>query len=85
VLHIFIDNVKLGAYTNRKPNGYWRFQVADPKHGPYRVSMRTSIYDAVLRGNVTNVEGDIITNFTLFVNADLSLPVPSSCPDIHQI
>ena len=40
VLHVLIDNVKLGAYGKRKPTGYFRMTVADPAGGPYAVTLQ---------------------------------------------
>ena len=91
VLRVIIDNVRLGAYGKRKPNGYWRFTVADPDNGaPLHVALRTTIFNSVIRGNVTapattrrgpmgrmisDHHGSIVANFTIFVLADLAFPV----------
>ena len=82
VLHVLVDNVKLGAGHKRSPNGYFRFTVADTTKSTaaapaLRVKMRTSIYNSVLRGEVTRDDGTdhLVSNFTIFVLADLDLPV----------
>ena len=77
VVHVLIDNVKLGALGKRKPNGYFRFTIADPSGGPYTVQLHQSIHNSVLYGNVTAAaqNNGLVSNFTIFVNADLDLPV----------
>ena len=74
VLHLLIDNVRLGAGAMRKPNGYFRFKVADPMNAPLTVSVRTTLADSVITANVTNTAGNVVANFTLFVVADLVMP-----------
>ena len=89
VLRVLVDNVKLGAGHKRSPNGYFLFTVADTTKydtsmstttaapPALRVKMRTSIYNSVLRGEVTRDDGTdhLVSNFTIFVLADLDLPV----------
>ena len=74
VLHVLIDNVELGALAKRKPNGYFRFHVASSTQGNLAVSLRTHIATSLLEGNVTDDTGEVLTSFSIFVNADLSLP-----------
>ena len=75
VLHVLIDNVELGALAKRKPNGYFRFRIADGNQGNLAVSLRTHIATSLLEGNVTDDSGQVLTSFSVFVNADLALPV----------
>jgi hypothetical protein len=62
-LQLFVDNVKLGAGGHRQSNGFFRLRLAPAAPSPsspghedgLRVQMCTSIFNAVLRGNVTSV------------------------------
>ena len=57
VVHVLIDNVKLGAMGHRKANGYFRFTIGDPRGGPYTVRLHQSIHTSLLTGNVTDHSG----------------------------
>jgi arylsulfatase A-like enzyme len=79
-LQIDIDNLLLGQGKRRQANGYWRLTLADnsSQTKEYRVQMRTRLHQAVIEGNVTeqnDTSETLVANFSLFVSANLSLPV----------
>lgn len=76
-LQIDIDNLMLGQGKRRQANGYWRLTLADNRSQlEYRVQMRTRLYPAIIEGNVTQHASEkLVANFSLFVSANLSLPV----------
>ena len=58
----------------RQPNGYFRLTLAEPAGGPYTVSLRTRLADALLSGNVSDGRGAAVGSFSVWVDADLSTP-----------
>eukprot|EP01052_Picozoa_sp_SAG31_P018528 SAG31_NODE_1316_length_8838_cov_11.005031_1_plen_915_part_00 len=76
-LQIDIDNLMLGQGKRRQANGYWRLTLADNNsQSEYRVQMRTRLHHAIIEGNVTRQASEaLVANFSIFVSANLSLPV----------
>jgi hypothetical protein len=71
-----VDNVELGAGGKRQANGYFRFTVATEAEGALRVQLQQHVHTSTLTGNVTISDtGALVSNFSIFVNADLDLPV----------
>ena len=77
VLQIDIDNLLLGQGRRRQANGYWRLTLTDNiSQSEYRLQMRTRLHQATIEGNVTTHASEtLVANFSLFVSANLSLPV----------
>ena len=76
-LRIEIDNLLLGQGKRRQANGYWRLGLApNSSAAEHRVQMRTRLHQALIEGNVTDLAtGALVSEFTLFAAANLSLPV----------
>ena len=76
-LRIEIDNLLLGQGKRRQANGYWRLGLApNSSAAEHRVQMRTRLHQAIIEGNVTDMAtGALVSEFTLFAAANLSLPV----------
>ena len=81
VLQIDIDNLLLGQGRRRQANGYWRLTLTDDitddvSQSEHRLQMRTRLHQATIEGNVTTHASEtLVANFSLFVSANLSLPV----------
>ena len=78
VLQIDIDNLLLGQGKHRQANVYRRLTLADNNisQSEYRVQMRTRLHHAIIEGSVTTHASEtLVANFSLFVSANLSLPV----------
>ena len=81
VLQIDIDNLLLGQGRRRQANGYWRLTLTDDitddvSQSEYCLQMRTRLHQATIEGNVTTHASEtLVANFSLFVSANLSLPV----------
>jgi hypothetical protein len=69
VIRVLMDRVDIGAYSHRQPTGYYRMitNIAHPP--PLQVSMRQSLYDGSIRGNITGAGSSLLFSFKLFVNA----------------
>ena len=81
-MHIYVytgtpfATVLLGCV--RRGTGYFRLHVINSTIGAVEVAIRQRIIDSVIEGNVTKIStGACVSNFTIFVNADLGLPVVS--------
>mmetsp|Transcript_164734 Transcript_164734/g.528496 ORF Transcript_164734/g.528496 Transcript_164734/m.528496 type:complete len:965 (-) Transcript_164734:486-3380(-) len=75
VLRLVIDNIRLGAGKMRKPTGYFRLLTRAPGT-QLHVAMRQHLYNASLHGTVADSStGQVLLSFSIFVCADLSLPV----------
>jgi hypothetical protein len=68
VLRLLIDRVDLGQGGHRLPSGYFRC-VTHAQGLPLKVSMRQSLYEATLVGNISSAVPGSAFSFRVFVDA----------------